>query len=132
MAQMDITHLQLEDKSQSLVWVSHVLEHVVDDQKAISEIYRVLDWGGVAFIQVPMWKTQTFEDLSLSTPEERLKYFYQPDHGRLYGLDIVDRFENERFSTRVFKAQDFGPDLVVKHRLSFVFTNEVFVLEKAF
>jgi SAM-dependent methyltransferase len=79
MAKMDITDLELEDNSQTLIWASHVLEHVVDDRKAIAELYRVLAPGGVAFIQVPIWRTQTFEDFNKSTPEERLEQFYQPD-----------------------------------------------------
>jgi predicted SAM-dependent methyltransferase len=74
MAKMDITDLELEDNSQTLIWASHVLEHVVDDRKAIAELYRVLAPGGVAFIQVPIWRTQTFEDFNKSTPEERLMY----------------------------------------------------------
>jgi predicted SAM-dependent methyltransferase len=130
MAKMDITDLELEDNSQTLIWASHVLEHVVDDRKAIAELYRVLAPGGVAFIQVPIWRTQTFEDFNKSTPEERLEQFYQPDHVRLYGLDITDRFENVGFSSEIFRAQDFGPDALLENGLSFVSTNEVFIFQK--
>ena len=130
MAKMDITDLELEDNSQTLIWASHVLEHVVDDRKAIAELYRVLAPGGIAFIQVPIWRTQTFEDFNKSTPEERLEQFYQPDHVRLYGLDITDRFENVGFSSEIFRAQDFGPDALLENGLSFVSTNEVFIFQK--
>jgi len=43
MRQMDLSHLELADCSKTLVWCSHVLEHVPDDRKALSEIYRVLE-----------------------------------------------------------------------------------------
>lgn len=130
MLKMDITNLELPDNSMTLIWASHVLEHVVDDRKAISEIYRVLEPNGIAFIQVPIWPLKTFEDFTIVKPEERLKNFYQEDHVRLYGLDIAKRFEEEGFSSEIFRAQDFGPDILIENRLSFASTNEVFVFQK--
>jgi len=130
MAKMDITRLELDDSSQSLIWMSHVLEHIVDDRKAISEIHRVLRPGGKAFIQVPVWRLETHEDFSKTTPEERNREFYQPDHVRLYGLDIVKRFEASGFTSSVFRAQQFGPDILLRHGLSFASTNEVFLFGK--
>lgn len=130
MARMDITCLPLPDKSRTLVWVSHVLEHVVDDKKAISEIYRVLAAGGMALVQVPIWRTRTYEDLTINTPSARLEAFFQEDHVRLYGVDIVERFSEAGFLPTVFRAQDFGPELVTRHGLSFASTNEVFLFRK--
>jgi predicted SAM-dependent methyltransferase len=131
MANMDITNLQIDSDSQSLVWASHVLEHVIDDRKAISEIYRVLVPGGKALIQVPIWRLETFEDFTATTPEQRSRSFYQQDHVRLYGLDIKQRFENQGFVTKLHRAQDFGPSLLLKHGLSFASTNEVFIFTKS-
>lgn len=130
MARMDITNLELEDNSQTLIWASHVLEHVIDDTKAIAELYRVLAPVGIAFIQVPIWRTKTFEDFTKSTPEERLKEFYQTDHVRLYGLDITRRFEEVGFSSEIVRAQDFGPDVLLECGLSFASTDEVFLFRK--
>jgi len=130
MAKMDITDLELEDNSQTLIWASHVLEHIENDAKAISEIYRVLAPKGVAFIQVPIWRTTTFEDFTKTDDEERLELFYQKDHVRLYGLDIIDRFEIAGFSSAVYRAQDFGPEVLLTNRLSFPSSNEVFVFHK--
>lgn len=42
------------DNSWDLVICSHVLEHVPDDIKALSEIYRVLKKGGVAILMAPI------------------------------------------------------------------------------
>jgi len=130
MARMDITALDLDDNSQTLVWVSHVLEHVADDRKAIAEIHRVLAPRGVAFIQVPIWRIETFEDFTVSTPEERLSKFFHLTHVRLYGLDITDRFEAAGFSSEIYRAQDFGPEPLLQYGLSFASTNEVFVFQK--
>lgn len=131
MAIMDITRLELADASQSLVWASHVLEHVPNDHAAISELHRVLRPGGKAFIQVPIWAAATKEDPGVTTPAERLTRFYQADHLRLYGPDIIDRFKAVGFSAVIRRAQDFGPGPLLSHGLSFASTNEVFIFEKA-
>jgi predicted SAM-dependent methyltransferase len=130
MARMDITDLQLKSRSQSLVWASHVLEHVEDDHKAISELNRILVRNGVVLIQVPIWRVATFEDFTKSTSEERQKHFFQEDHVRLYGLDIVDRFTKKGFIASTYRAQDFGPEKMLKHGMSFASTNEVFIFRK--
>ena len=131
MAKMDITNLALPGESRTLVWISHVLEHVEDDMRAIAELYRVLTPGGIAFVQVPIWRTTTFEDFAIKSPEHRKRAFYQANHVRLYGLDILERFRRNGFSDRVFRAQDFGPDALLQKGLSFASTNEVFVFRKA-
>ena len=112
------------------MWISHVLEHVERDDLAIAEIYRVLKVGGIAIVQVPIWRNETFEDFSITGEDDRLRAFYQKDHVRLYGLDIVNRFTQAGFAVSVIRSQDFGPDKLIEHRLSFASTNEVFVLRK--
>ncbi|MDB2685879.1 class I SAM-dependent methyltransferase [Mariniblastus sp.] len=129
MAKMDITDLDLPDDSKTLVWISHVLEHVERDDLAISEIYRVLCSSGIAFVQIPVWREKTYEDFAVQSETERLRVFYQPDHVRLYGLDVKERFERVGFDVSVVRAQDFGPDLI-QYGLSFASTNEVFILKK--
>jgi predicted SAM-dependent methyltransferase len=131
MARMDITALDLPDHSQSLVWISHVLEHIEDDFAAISEMHRVLRPSGVAFVQVPIWRTVTYEDASITDQSDRLRHFFQKDHVRLYGLDIVERFESNGFTASVHRAQDFGPEALLRYGLSFASTDEVFVFRKA-
>ncbi|WP_161604761.1 class I SAM-dependent methyltransferase [Roseiconus nitratireducens] len=131
MARMDITALELPDQSQSLIWISHVLEHVENDAAAIAEMSRVLRPGGTVIAQVPIWRQSTYEDFSITDPNDRLEHFYQTDHVRLYGIDVVDRFCSRGFEAEVHRAQDFGPERLVRHGLSFVSTNEVFRFRKA-
>ena len=59
MKQMDLTDLNFADCSKTLVWCSHVLEHIPDDRKALSEIYRVLEPGGMLVLQVPIGGDKT-------------------------------------------------------------------------
>ena len=130
MKKMDVTDLKLEDESKSLIWCSHVLEHVENDRQAIREFYRVLAPKGIAFIQVPIWKHKTYEDETIKSPDKRLNTFYQSDHLRLYGYDISERFEDVGFRAKVYRAQDFGPELLLYNGLSFASTDEVFMYQK--
>jgi hypothetical protein len=51
-------------------------------------------------LQVPIdySKTYTFEDSSITTPEEREKHFGQYDHLRLYGQDYLQRLMQAGFN----------------------------------
>ncbi|MBN1982361.1 MAG: class I SAM-dependent methyltransferase [Chitinivibrionales bacterium] len=91
MLAMDITKIEYPDESVDFFYCSHVLEHIEDDAKAISEIYRVLKKKGYAIILVPIMAEKTFEDPSVTDPVERERLFGQHDHVRLYGPDFKDR-----------------------------------------
>ena len=91
MVKMDISKIEYPDESFDWFYCSHVLEHIPDDAKAISEIYRVLKKNGQAIIMVPIMVEKTFEDPSVTDPAERERLFGQHDHVRLYGPDIKDR-----------------------------------------
>jgi SAM-dependent methyltransferase len=99
----DITGLSFKDSSFDLIFCSHVLEHVPNDKKAISEIYRVLKKNGTAIIIVPLYKNQkkTYEDFSITNPKERAKAFGQWDHVRICGQDYVKRLKKEGFKAKI-------------------------------
>ena len=130
MRKMDLRRLEFEDESFSLIWCSNVLEHIAEDNLAIEEMHRVCRPDGLVFIQVPVWRQRTYENSEVRSDKDRLEHFYQKDHVRLYGLDIVDRFEKHGFVARTARAQDFGPRAVLNHSLSFISTNEVFIFKK--
>jgi predicted SAM-dependent methyltransferase len=130
MENMDITNLRLEDNSFSLVWCSHVLEHVEDDYKAMSELFRVLRPSGVAVIMVPIESATTYENPEVRTPAERLKHFKQEDHVRLYGLDIEDRLRDSGFKVEVLQVSDISIDSVKFQALEYPSTKEIFICTK--
>ncbi len=103
MVQMDITDIQYPDNSFNVIYVSHVLEHIPDDRKAMSELCRVLKPNGWAILLVPIWAEKTIEDPHLKTPEERQKLFGQHDHVRRYGFDgkYKERLEEAGFKVKV-------------------------------
>ena len=99
MQKMDITSLSFDNNTFDAVLCYHVLEHIEDDKKALSEIFRVLKPDAWAILQSPvdMGREITFEDFSVRLPEERKKIFGQEDHVRIYGKDYVSRIEKEGF-----------------------------------
>ena len=127
MAAMDLTALRLPDASFSLVYASHVLEHVPDDAAAIAEMRRVLAPGGLAVVQVPVRGDVTDEDLTITDPGERLRRFDQHDHVRVYGFDVVRRLEGEGFVVEVLDVSSLDPAMVELHRLSWHMTRQIFV-----
>jgi SAM-dependent methyltransferase len=82
MVKMDITDIQYPDNSFDVIYCSHVLEHVPQDRRAMRELARVLKPGGWAVLAVPIKGEKTFEDASVTAPEERERLFGQFDHVR--------------------------------------------------
>lgn len=95
----DVQHIPYDDNSFDVVICNHVMEHVEDDGKALSEIYRVLKHNGMAIVQVPqdLNMETTYEDPSITDPREREKHFLQKDHVRLYGRDYAQRLGTAGF-----------------------------------
>ena len=72
---MDIHDIPFPENTFDVVLCNHVLEHVRDDIRAMSEIRRVLKPGGFAILQIPFFKPvqeKTFEDSSITDPKERV------------------------------------------------------------
>lgn len=117
---MDITDIDLPDGSFDVVYAGHVLEHVPDDRRAMRELRRVLDPGGWAVLQVPMWGEETREDLTVTDPAERTRLYGQPDHVRMYGRDgeVRRRLEAAGFSVEVHDvATTLPPAVRERYRL---------------
>jgi SAM-dependent methyltransferase len=103
---MDIQDIQFGDDTFDIIYCSHVLEHVEDDRKAISEFYRILKPGGWAVLMVPDYLEKTIEDPTITDPRERLRLFRQTDHVRLYGPDFVERLREAGFDATVLRPND--------------------------
>lgn len=118
--QMDITDIRFPDSAFDVILCNHVLEHIPDDRKAMAELYRVLKPGGWAILQVPlnMEAETTYEDASITTPEERERVFGQHDHVRIYGCDYVQRLEAAGFHVKVDPyVRELSDSLVTKYVL---------------
>jgi ubiquinone/menaquinone biosynthesis C-methylase UbiE len=110
---MDIHQIPFGENHFDVVLCNHVLEHVQDDIKAMSEIYRVLKPGGWAIMQVPFFSPVpefTFEDSLITNPREREKIFGQDDHVRKFGFDYPARIERAGLKAEASSFASMMPD----------------------
>lgn len=108
----NITAINQPSEKFDVVLCYHVLEHVQDDQKAITEIYRVLKQGGLAFIQSPFKEGEIYENPDICTPEERKKHFGQEDHVRIYSIEgLKQRLELSGFNVSVLHFNKDGDNI---------------------
>lgn len=107
MVVMDITDIPAADGSYDVVIVSHVLEHIPDDARAMRELHRVLAPGGQALLQHPVdYARDTYEDWSITTPEGRERAFLQDDHVRIYGRDLEQRLRAAGFDVAIRRYRE--------------------------
>ncbi|MCL5991135.1 MAG: class I SAM-dependent methyltransferase [Bacteroidetes bacterium] len=119
----DLTNLPFKDESFDCIICYHVLEHIIDDNNAIREMYRVLKKGGWAIIQSPFDNSleYSFERQDIITKAERKKFYGQDDHVRIYGRDLIKRIE---FSGFVVKEDDFIKKFSDKEIIKFALDKE--------
>lgn len=120
MTRMDIANLGFADQAFDAIICSHVLEHVPDDRRALSELFRVLKPGGWAVIQVPISFSleETYEDPTITEPEERHRAFGQRDHLRIYGKDYLNRLRDAGFDVDTWSyAEELSEAEAHKHGL---------------
>ncbi|HMK25688.1 MAG TPA: class I SAM-dependent methyltransferase [Chitinophagaceae bacterium] len=109
--QFDITAIKCEDNFFDLIICYHILEHITEDRKAMRELFRVLKPGGTMLLQSPFREGEIFEDPSISTEEERHKYFGQKDHVRIYSVEgMSKRLSQAGFRVEIlrFKEHSFN------------------------
>ena len=91
---IDITSIPYPDNYFDLVICSHVLGHIQDESKAVSEINRTLKPGCEALILTLLdHSNETSEIPFLETDKERLRHYGEPDLKRLHGTDFAKRLE---------------------------------------
>jgi SAM-dependent methyltransferase len=88
----DITNIDCEDETFDVIICYHILEHIVRDDIAIKELYRVLKKGGKCLIQTPFKDGDTYENSEIQTEKDRKTHFGQEDHVRVYSVSgLSDR-----------------------------------------
>lgn len=103
---IDITQINFPDEKFDAIICYHILEHIVEDEKAMKELFRVLKKDGICFVQTPYKKGSIYEDYSITDEKGRLEAFGQRDHVRVYSLEgLKYRLENVGFTVTVMNFQ---------------------------
>ncbi|MEO9891521.1 methyltransferase domain-containing protein [Aurantibacter sp.] len=117
----DICDLPFNDESFDVIFCNHVLEHIPNDTKAMTEMYRVLKPGGWGIFQIPqdLNRIKTFEDNSIVDKKERARIFGQYDHVRIYGRDYFDKLRSIGFIVEELDyTASFSSEDIEKYRLA--------------
>jgi SAM-dependent methyltransferase len=97
---LDLQDANLAAASVHTILTSHVLEHIPDTGRALSEIYRILEPGGRMYLQIPMPQGVT------APPKEPE---YHADHTLVYwrfGWDLRDQLEAAGFAVECLVTAD--------------------------
>lgn len=105
----DICEIPFPDNKFDIIVCIHVLEHIPDDKKALSELYRVLKPGGTALLQTPFSDKleKTFVDPSVKTPEDQIRAYVEEGHVRIYGKDLFELYKSAGFELKFVSSSDF-------------------------
>ena len=110
---IDVTALPFADASFDWVICNHVLEHVPDDVRALAEIWRVLRPGGGAILQTPYAAAleASVENPEIVSAAQRLEFYGQEDHVRLYGRDLFERIRAAGFELELRSHAEWLPHI---------------------
>jgi SAM-dependent methyltransferase len=119
---VDITNMtSYQDNQFDFFLSSHILEHVIDDKKAMRELYRILKPGGRGILMVPIILTfdGIDEDPTITDIAERWRRFGQHDHLRLYGKKAyIERVKEAGFLIHQLGSDFFGAEAFTRHGIT--------------
>jgi SAM-dependent methyltransferase len=119
---VDIMDMKIyPDCSFDIFICSHVLEHVLDDRKAMRELHRILKPDGFAICMVPIILNlkDIDEDITITDPDERWRRFGQDDHVRLYSKQgFIGRLTEAEFKVEQYTVDNFSLKEFILHGIS--------------
>lgn len=105
--QFDLMNIDHPNDRFDYIIISHVLEHIHDDIRALKELRRILSPGGKIFIQVPLGNNPQIIEKKLFSAQERLVMYGQKDHVRLYSKNaLYQRLVDVGFAVSVQQANE--------------------------
>lgn len=88
---LDLQAIELPDSSIDVVLTPHVLEHVPDTGKALSELFRILKPGGHVLLQVPIPQAVTMVPAEPEYHGDRTLVYFR------FGWDLADTIRSHGF-----------------------------------
>lgn len=104
---VDVTDMKFKDEFFDYIIINHVLEHIPDEKKAMMELKRCLKREGMLILSFPICRNrETLEDPTVVTEADRLRYYGQVDHCRIYGMDCADHLKQYGFDITSYMVRD--------------------------
>lgn len=138
---LDLLDIDLQNNCQNNIILSHVLEHVEDDEKALIELKRILKPGGKLFLQVPLGKNSITIREKLKLDKDKFLNYGQSDHLRLYGKeDLHNQLVNLGFEVNIIEANNqkyakifnkMALDIPKKSKMLYSAESTIFVCHKS-
>ena len=101
----DATDYAAKDNSFDVIFFNHVLEHISDDEKALSEVFRILKKGGICILGVPN-EGAFWWQLAYKLQPETLQ---TTDHVHFYTIkDLSKKVRKQGFKIREIKSLGWG------------------------
>lgn len=112
----DLHNIPLEDNRFDVVFCNHVMEHVEDALQCMRELHRVMKPNGWGIMQVPqdLSRATTYEDKTITSPEQREIHYWQKDHVRLFGRDYPQWLEKAGFQVVEFNKEAHYPEAIIQ------------------
>lgn len=111
--ELDLTQLASRRNrfgSFDLIYASHVLEHIPDDEAALEAVAASLNPGGEFWMLVPLVDGPTIDGDGTESIRDRERHFGQWDHVRQYGDDLGKRLEAAGFDIAAFGIVDLAAE----------------------
>jgi SAM-dependent methyltransferase len=97
---LDLQAIDLPDACLDVVLCAHVLEHVPDTGKALTELRRVVAPGGHLLLQVPVLQARTAPPVEPEFHGDRTPVFWR------FGFDLTARLRAEGFVTDLLCTEE--------------------------
>lgn len=109
----DIQDMPFPGDRWEIIICNHVLEHVPDYKAALKELKRVLNSRGFLEITVPADRglETVYEDAGIVKQEDRIKYFGQYDHVRIFGSDFEGILRESGFLVEIIDGCKIPPEI---------------------
>lgn len=95
----NLRNLPFKDETFDVVFASHVLEHIKEDDEAISEIRRIIKPNGFAVLPVPIVGYETIEYPEPNSCEHM--------HVRSCGADYFEKYRKYFSKVEIYQSSDF-------------------------
>jgi SAM-dependent methyltransferase len=99
---LDLQAIDLPDACVDVLLCAHVLEHVPDTDKALSELRRVVAPGGHLLLQVPVLQGRTAPPTEPEFHGDRTPVFWR------FGFDLTARLRREGFVTDLLCTEELA------------------------